>query len=203
MTSEQAPSKDLYASENVIAYLRSIANQSIAGRQYAHAADEIERLQRANADLLRRNLVLSTSPEPQSDQCVDALRAILAADPSPSQIEDWCKWVMQLARDNLRASHEPREGYFTFAQISYALNRSLYAKTGNLAIEGIIEDLHKSLTDGSTPPPGHSYSDSRIRGLIKSLQPHSDTFVGGTIDDLVAHVRIWLDSAPTKPDEQP
>jgi hypothetical protein len=38
------PSKDLYAPENVVAYLRSNASQSIAGKQYAHAADEIERL---------------------------------------------------------------------------------------------------------------------------------------------------------------
>lgn len=38
------PSKDLYAPENVVAFLRSNASQSIAGKQYAHAADEIERL---------------------------------------------------------------------------------------------------------------------------------------------------------------
>jgi hypothetical protein len=36
--------RDLYRPENVVAYLRSIENSSIAGMQYKHAADEIERL---------------------------------------------------------------------------------------------------------------------------------------------------------------
>jgi hypothetical protein len=40
-------SRELYKPENVVAYLRSIENQSIAGMQYKRAADEIEQLRAA------------------------------------------------------------------------------------------------------------------------------------------------------------
>lgn len=64
------------------------------------------------------------------------------------------KWVALVdATDNqhMRATQPRREGFYTLSQISYALNRSLYAKTGNLAIEGIIEDLRTALTKGAAP----------------------------------------------------
>ena len=47
-------------------------------------------------------------------------------------------------------------------------------------------------------PPGPKYDDSSIRDLIMSLRPTSESFIGGTMNDMVAHVRRWLDSAPTK-----
>lgn len=44
-TSKELTQRDLYKPENVVAFLRSIQNNSIAGKQYCRAADEIERLQ--------------------------------------------------------------------------------------------------------------------------------------------------------------
>lgn len=40
----QLTQRDLYKPENVVAYLRSIESNSIAGMQFRRAADEIEKL---------------------------------------------------------------------------------------------------------------------------------------------------------------
>ena len=70
------------------------------------------------------------------------------------------------------------------------------------------EAWHRRVLLGATSEPGAIYSDSRIRELIRSLNPHSETFVGGTIDDFVVHVRKWLGviprpAQPPLPDEPP
>lgn len=54
----------------------------------------------------------------------------------------------------------------------------------------------------ATPPPA-VLDDARIRGLVLSLHPRSETFVGGTMDDMVAHVRTWLSFLPRQPVETP
>lgn len=56
LTSKELTQRDLYKPENVVAYLRSIENESIAGRQYRHAADEIERLR---AELTHREAYMA------------------------------------------------------------------------------------------------------------------------------------------------
>jgi hypothetical protein len=64
----------------------------------------------------------------------------------------YARLIEEIAADVRRAAQPPGEGWYTMSQISYALNRSLYAKTGNLAIEGIIEDLHAALKNGGDHP---------------------------------------------------
>jgi hypothetical protein len=49
LPSKELTQRDLYKPENVVAYLRSIESNSIAGMQFRRAADEIERL-RADLD---------------------------------------------------------------------------------------------------------------------------------------------------------
>lgn len=44
---------NLYAPENVVAYLRSIESNSIAGMQFRRAADEIERLRKLVREMER------------------------------------------------------------------------------------------------------------------------------------------------------
>lgn len=58
-------------------------------------------------------------------------------------------------RVTARPADEPAARY-TMEQIAHALRRSLYAKTGNLAIEGIIEDLAAALPNGGVHPQASS-----------------------------------------------
>ena len=52
----------------------------------------------------------------------------------------------------LAAPVAPARDAYTMEQIGFALRKSLYAKTGNLAIEAIIEDLSKTLPNGGLYP---------------------------------------------------
>jgi hypothetical protein len=77
------------------------------GRIEVVRADFARRLEASVRELRR------TAQQPSESRCADALRAILAADPSHSQLEDWCQWVMQLARDNLRPAQPSKSSRAT------------------------------------------------------------------------------------------
>lgn len=70
-----------------------------------------------------------------------------------------------------------REGFYTMSQISYALNRSLYAKTGNLSIEAIIEDLHAALRNGGDHP--HRNSETKEGCVTRRLDPTDEVHAQG------------------------
>jgi hypothetical protein len=95
----------------------------------------------------------------------------------------------ELARLNARAAQPPK---------SEALRAYIFEQLGFLCDDDNrpAEALIRIAVQRLTQPPRAIYPDSRIRGLIKSLNPSSGTFVGGTIDDLVAHVRMWLEVTP-------
>lgn len=89
----------------------------VAEENAAALAVEVERLQQERDGLqqfhdwaLPQITDLRRAQPPSESRCAEALRAILAADPSHSQLEDWCKWVMQLARDNLAGPSPTKEG---------------------------------------------------------------------------------------------
>lgn len=104
---------------------------------------------------------------PEGDKYIDRFAAMLAGPVSleesirkysPHEPCGECDTDQHCARPYgicVRASQPPngdRDGFYTMSQISYALNRSLYAKTGKLAIDGIIDDLAAALKNGGDHP---------------------------------------------------
>lgn len=91
----------------------------------------------------------------------------------------------------LITAHEPRVVPSKF-DLAFEIMRLLEAEEMDSMQSCHFGYVLRVEREGASQPPSAAYSESRIRALIKSLNPHSDTFVGGTIDGQIAHVRIWL-----------
>lgn len=93
LTSKELTRLDLYKPENVLAFLRSNASESIAGKQYAYAADEIESLRHELAAIRR------AAHEPEAYSHIDSLN-------NPAAWPDLHREREQL-KERIRAAHEP------------------------------------------------------------------------------------------------
>lgn len=112
-----------------------------------------------------------------------------------------------------------REGYYTLSQISYALNRSLSAKTSSGMVDAIVEDLIELLprvaVTTAAAPPGNSppwrrapsFQDALQRKAIDIADEHFGYPARGPAVDgscmcgycQYARVRGAMLAAPTKP----
>lgn len=128
-----------------------------------------------------------------SDDVLEFLRN-LRAD-YEADCRDHGEAMLALAIERLSAPPAgSREGYYTFGQISYALNRSLYAKTGKVAIDGIIEDLYAALSNRGD----HQMRDHSTKEEDRSIQ-HVDSLGDRCLCLECVEDREWVKSHSVPP----